>query len=752
MPIAAPLLSVVLLATWLVGIKVFMQRASDQKHRTYRIESFPSETDPDKLANWIHAITGTLRPGMLGYLRIGPVPAVVFEVRGSRDGITHLLRIPWQHEYIIDQLYSHIPGIRIVREDGYKSPVWQHAVEVGAAYSARTFDLEPERMWHTIRSTLTSCRGDEQVLMQWVVTPALPTELPEAGKAQSVYPTLTQRLTGKLEATRGEVDERRKKNAEPNMLAVLRIASYAKTDERAVHLLNDVSKAMASGRGRKARFTRRPLAREVDVIKRIMQAQTPFSFPIKLNLTELVSLIGWPVGSALVPGITASMSPQLAPSPLIPSTGRVIGVSNMYRQRRDIAVSYASAVRHEYVLGITGSGKTNMLADSALQDMDHDCGVFVFDAKTGDESLIYQVAQRIPSSRVQDVIYIDVSDDQFPVGFNFLDQGNTRSIIDEFSTLIFDNMFGDVNKAVTAPPLFYYMMNALAEVPGSTLIDLLTLITPTDTRTPAGAWRHYVADQVKNRNVKEYVNAFLQLTPVEQNNETRALRNRIWEFMVRPEIRYMLGQRTSSFNMRDVITSNKILLVKLNKSSGLLGTLLVKAIWDAAQAVTPDKPNFLYLDEFASFMNWPVDIEDILRLARSSKLGMTLAHQNLSQINPKLRAGVLANTATKVILRTSAADGGYIAPEFGGYVGREAFPILPRFEALAMIGTDTGYAPPVSLVTKKLGRPTGNMQAAIRLSRERYGRSRDVVEHELTNYLIPEQTSPPQRRPRISGD
>jgi hypothetical protein len=186
----------------------------------------------------------------------------------------------------------------------------------------------------------------------------------------------------------------------------------------------------------------------------------------------------------------------------------------------------------------------------------------------------------------------------------------------------------------------------------------------------------------------------------------------------------------------DVIAGNKILLVSLSGSrvgpttASLTGTLLVNAIWQAVRSVRPDKPNFLYLDEFGDFMNLPVDIESILDKSRSANLGMILAHQRLSHLTPSLRDGVMTNPATKVVFRTSAQNASFIAREFGGYVKDHDFMGLPPYEAIALVGVDGGIAPPVSMTTRPPGKLTGNAERVRNLSGSRYGRPIADVERE----------------------
>lgn len=718
----------------------------DRQRTIYRIEAFPLELDEAALTAWLRTLTGTLQPPVIS---LGPSPSIVFEAWGDGTGITFRLRVPSKHrEHVIGQLHSHLPGLHVREEPAYPPHDWQHAVELKLTHPGRSLDIDSgEALSTTMRTPLQQLGDHERVLMQWVVTPAIRSSPPAVPQAR---PTRGQRLSGGRYVERDELNERRKKLGEPNLLAALRIGANADTPGRAEQLVATVCQAVASARGAKASFVKR-LANPERVKQRCEAASTPYMFPIRLSLSEFAGLLGWKLGKDFVPGVAVTTTRRLPAHPLIPSTGRILGLSNMSGQRRVVAMSYDSAVRHSYVLGATGMGKTTMLANMMAQDMAHGYGVIVIEAK---DDLFQLVLERIPDDRLDDVIILDVNDTTHPVGFNIFDQGDNRTAIDELSILI-GTMYRDTSQSLTAPQMLYHLTHALAEVPGTTLMDLPVLMRPAPSNTAEWAWRDHIARQVTDPQIAAYVRAFVNADPREQDRQAGPLYNRIWEFVSRPEIRAILGQRTSSFKMRDVIAGNKILLVSLSgarvgtTTASLAGTLLVNAIWQAVRSVRPDKPNFLYLDEFGDFMNLPVDIESILDKSRSANLGMVLAHQRLSQLTPSLRDGVMTNPATKVVFRTSAQNASLIAREFGGYVKDHDFTGLPPYEAIAIVGVDGGIAPPVSIATRPPGESTGNAARVRGLSRSRYGRPIEDVERELTNYGVPER--PRRSRPKLSG-
>lgn len=732
-----------------MAAKAVKQWMLDHYRKTYRIESFPMELDEAEIAGWVHSITGTLRPRLFSF---GTSPTVVFEVWGDKNGIVHRIKVPLgDDEHIIGQLRGHVPGLRVIEESDFPKHSWKRAVEVGMTNKSRTLGIHsPEAMSTTMLASFRHLKNDERLLVQWVVTPALTNEVPQYNNTKTNQFRWESVVKGTLDANRDEVNDRRKKLEEPNLLAVLRVAADANTDTRAEHIIENVRKAIWSARGSKSYFNRRFVFQD-SLKRRISEAASPFTFPIQLSVSELVALLGWPVGKSIRPGVSVSMSRHLPPAAIIPSSGRVLGTANLAGSQRDIAMSYASAVRHIHCVGRIGVGKTTLLTNMIAQDMEQGFGVIVIESK---DDLFKHVLQRIPTSRLDDVIILDVNDANYPVGFNLFDQGNSRTAIDELCALV-DSMYKESSQSITAPKMLYHLTHALAEVPDTTFMDLPTLMTPSAATTPDGIWRDNIARQVKDAQVKDYLQAFFNMKPAEQDRLAAPLYNRIWEFTSRPEMRAILGQRTSSFKMRDVIKSNQILLVNLSgarvgvKTANLAGTFLVNSIWQAVRSLTPDKPNFLYLDEFADFMNFPIDIESILAKSRSARLGMILAHQNLAQISPQLREGVMANTATKIAFRTSARDAGLLAREFGRSVDEDDFVGLPQHEAIALVATDTGNAPPVTISTKQPGKSTGNAGKARYMSQSKYGRPMEDVERNLHERKVLNQQK--RNKPPRSG-
>lgn len=185
------------------------------------------------------------------------------------------------------------------------------------------------------------------------------------------------------------------------------------------------------------------------------------------------------------------------------------------------------------------------------------------------------------------------------------------------------------------------------------------------------------------------------------------LMDRIWQLNNRPSIRNIIGQSQSTIDLRDVIQGNKILLVNLGRATegkdtaGLLGSLLLNAVWSVVQAgaANPARPTMLYLDEFQDFINLPIAPADMFAQARSLGLAMTVAHQHLGQLTRELQDATQNNARSTVVFQTSADEARSFARQFGRSVTEEDFMNQRRFEVLMRLATSDGVSSPVTGVT-----------------------------------------------------
>lgn len=745
--LAIPILS---LGGFMMG-KFLDQKDRDRNRRTYKLY-FPADLDSDRATAFVRSLSGTL---IAKNHRLGGVPTLVLETWATQQGIEHKLKVPWTHaDHIVQQLRSLVPGIRVEPEDEWpERRRWTQSVEVGLRQSHRQLRIYNGADAATsILASLQPLEAGETVMVQWVVSPMTPERLPIHGEAKSTEQGILSLLTNG-NASRDEVNDRRDKLAEPNVLAVLRVGAIVPTKEsgqlskaRADHLVFRVRAAITGVRGPAAKFVKRFVSQQ-KLSDRIALASAPMVFPMQLSAPELTALLGWPIGNPFVTGLPAPMSKQL-PTPIsVPAVGRVIGRSTFPGNERPVALGYAEALQHLWLLGPTGSGKSVTLTNIVKQDMERGYGVIVMEPQG---TLIQGVIDVVPRERLNDVILLDVNDTDMPVGFNLLQQGNPHTVADELAAL-FEHLYE--SNGVWAKELFFFGLRTLASDDQSTFLDLVPLIMPTDADYE---WRRKLISNLRDTELREFWQRLDAQPPARRQTIAQPVLDRIWQLTARRELRNIIGQPQSSFLMDDVVRDNKILLVNLSKlpreSAGLMGTLIMNSVWHSVQSVRSDKPTFLHLDEFQRFVNLPIEPDDMLARARGLGLGMTLAHQHLEQLPNNVQQAVLNNAKSKVVFQTGAEDARIVAREFGTTVGQADFQNLARYETLARIMTPTGMSPPVTVATAAPPKSVGTGREVLYRARQTYGRPVAEVEQQIRarNVGAPGASEDGQR-PTIDG-
>lgn len=726
-----------------MAIKVLGGQAAGDGLQAFTL-SFPAPLDEQRVAAWLRSISGTLRSRSFS---LRAALALGFELLSDHHGLTYRIRVPEAHAtFVVGQLRSLVPGMRLTPADSPPAQTWTRAVEVGIKGSDLPFRIHSVADVATcILASVQGLGRDEAVLVQWVMTSAPPERPP------SRQPSRHRDRDGRIfhidGPDRDENQERKKKLAEPNLLAVLRVAAHAGSEDRADALIGRVRAALLSTSGPDTRFNRRFVS-DKRLSERIDQGAGAFNYPIQLSVPEAAALIAWPVGEPFVAGLPQTRSRHLPPTGAIARTGLIVADSNMPGAERPLAISVEDSNKHLHVVGPTGTGKTVLLRNLAAQAMAHGSAVVVLEGK-GD--LFRGVLDTVPDKRVDDVIVLDVNDTDFPVGFNILREGNPRAVVEELCAL-FERLYRETRNVWTREML-YHGLTTLATTPGGTFIDLPALLAPRT--SDEKAWREEVVTAVSDRELRDFWERFLDQPESSQMRMAQPVLDRVWQLNARPEIRNIIGQSQSSFSMRQVIEERKILLINLaglgQATAGLVGTLLMNALWGAVQSSSRRAQTHLLLDEFQDFLNLSIEPADMFAKARGFQLGILAAHQNLGQLQPDLRGAILANAHSKVVFQTAADDARVFAREFGRKVEDEDFMNLGRFEVLMKLAGADGMSQPVSGVARPPCDGTG-VAVTVRLqSRRKYGRPIEEVEEAIAARRKSTGPSPGKKRPNVGS-
>jgi CxxC-x17-CxxC domain-containing protein len=395
--------------------------------------------------------------------------------------------------------------------------------------------------------------------------------------------------------------------------------------------------------------------------------------------------------------------------------------------------------RHMYFIGKTGMGKSTVLENMIIQDIQDGKGVCVVDPH-GD--LVEKVINFVPSSRINDVIYFNPADLDFPIGFNVLEQvdSSQRHLVVSGLIGVFKKIWAD-SWGPRLEYVLHHAISALLEYPGATLLGVMRMLTDKN-------FRKRVIEKVSDPVVKAFwVDEYSKYPDRFQAEAIAPIQNKVGRFLSSALIRNILGQVRSSFNMRDIMDNQKILLLNLSKgrvgedNSALLGAMMITKIQLAAMSrvdtIEEERKDFyLYVDEFQNFAT--ESFANILSEARKYRLNLTIAHQYIEQVPEEITAAVFGNVGTIVNFRVGAADAEFLEKEFFPTFTQEDLVNLSKFEIYIKLMIDgvTSEAfsaktlPPVAMTEEFVD----IKNKIINITRERYAKPREVIEDRIIRW------------------
>lgn len=549
--------------------------------------------------------------------------------------------------------------------------------------------------------------------------------------------------TRQAEANKTLIEQVEKKIASPIAGATIRLAASAADATSASIILGDLEAAFnqfANTQGNRLVFKRLPVGGQASRVLEEFSFRLPDSSTLPLSLRELTTLYHFPPsGIESSPHLKQSRFTH-APAPLsLPQEGALIGINSYRGQETRVHLAPEDRLRHLYVIGQTGTGKTWFLMTQIMQDIINGEGCCFIDPHGND---IFKILAAIPPERYQDVIYFDPADLSRPFGLNFLEYDFSRPeqktfIVNEL-LMIFRRLYGDVPESM-GPAFEQYFRNAtqlVMEDPesGSTILDIARVLANAE-------FRRQKLAKCMNPVVSQFWREIATKAGGEASLENIVpyITNKFDDFTANDFIRPIVGQQESSFNFREVMDTKKILLINLSKgrlgekNANLLGLIIVGKLFMAAlsRADSPrvaHAPFYLYIDEF---QNVTTDsIPGILSEARKYKLSLTMAHQFLAQIDEKTRDAVFGNVGNMAVFRVGEEDAEFFAKQFA-----------PVFKALDFVNLEMGNAyvkmlskgvpqKPFDMKTTDLS-PMNDAQVddLIHLSSLTYGRDRATVEN-----------------------
>jgi len=374
-----------------------------------------------------------------------------------------------------------------------------------------------------------------------------------------------------------------------------------------------------------------------------------------------------------------------------------IGITNYRSTNQPFGIKDKDRLGHLYVIGKTGVGKSTLLKNMALSDIRRGNGLCIVDPH-GD--LCEGIVSQIPEQRKKDLIYFDATNLEHPIAFNPL-----KGVHPNYHHLVASGLVGTFKKIWSdswGPRMEYilrFTLLTLLCVPDATLLDIQPLLTNPDYRKRALSYvtvEHILAF---------WRNEFEAYSPKLRAEAISPILNKTGLFITSLPLRKIVGQKTSSFRLQQVLDSGKILIVNLSKGEigedacSLLGSMLITAIQLAAmhRASIPEeqrRPFYLYIDEVHSFIS--LAFAEILSEARKYKLSLFMAHQYVEQLDERIRAAVFGNVGTLISFRVGATDAEYLAKEFFPVFTEDDLVNLPRYSMYLKLMIDGASSLPFS--------------------------------------------------------
>ena len=417
------------------------------------------------------------------------------------------------------------------------------------------------------------------------------------------------------------------------------------------------------------------------------------------------------------------------------------GLTSFRNQKVKFGIKRDDRRRHFYTIGKTGMGKSNLMENMAIQDIQNGNGIAYVDPHgEGAEKLL----DYIPKERIKDVIFFNPADLDFPIAFNVMEKVDFRyrHLVAGGLMAVFKKVWPDVWSA----RMEYILSNAilaLLEYPDSTLLGVNRMLSDPE-------YRARVVGQVKDPIVKAFWSVeFARYSQKYETEATAAIQNKVGQFVSNALIRNVIVQVESTVNMRKIMDEGKILILDLSKgrigedNSRLLGALLITKIQLAAMSRV-DIPEaerhdfYLYVDEFQNFAT--ESFASILSEARKYRLNLIVGHQYITQMDEIVRDAVFGNVGTMAVFRVGAEDAEFLEREFSPEFTAEDLVNLSKYNIYLKLMIDGVASHPFSAGTLAPPIPLtdSNRDAIIEASRQRYGVGKQMVEKDISDWSVDE--------------
>lgn len=527
---------------------------------------------------------------------------------------------------------------------------------------------------------------------------------------------------------------------------VIRIVASAPSQKRADDILSNLETPFSqfdSPRGNHLIFERVGSWSLSNFLRDFILRASDDSIELPLSLAEITAMFHFTAERVTTSRELKRSHVKQAPAPVEMShDGIVIGENRYGATASPVHFASEDRLRHCYVIGQTGTGKTHAIKNMIVQDILNGEGVAFIDPHGND---IEDVLASVPPERMKDVIYFDPAHTDRPMGLNMLEYDRTKP---EMKTFVVDEVYGIFRKLYSdipdafGPMFEQYYRNAtqlVVEDPdsGSTLMEIPRVLAD-------AKFRRMKLAHCKNPVVINFWTKIAEAAGGEASleNVVPYISSKTDVFLANDIMRPIVAQQKSAFDFRDIMDNKKIFLANLSKgrlgerNTSLLGLVLVSKFLQAAFSRVDAHggatlPTFyLYIDEFQNFAT--PSISTILSEARKYRLSLTIAHQFIAQLDEKIRDAVVGNVGSKLAFRVGATDAEFLAKQFYPVFTAPDLENLPNRNACVSMLANGVPARPFTLQTLPgYHKDFSHIDEMKQLSYRTYGRDREEVEEEI---------------------
>ena len=683
-------------------------------------------------------------------------PAISFEIVAKQEDIRFYIWTPKSFQDLIEkQIHGAYPDAEITEVSEYnifpenaKVAYKSLQLKKDNFYPVKTFRDLPTDPLAALTSALAKMGEGEAAAIQILISPAES----EWQKAGSGFVSSTKKQESDPEKAKFAVPAKtleavENKVSKPGFETSIRIVCVSPDEASANAHLTNIMSAFQQFSGDLNGFTSRKIRRKGAFVEDFLYRYHPLyhlwgNRVSVLNSEELATIFHFPNKLITTPHIHWLYAKR-APAPQeIPTEGTFLGTSTYRGIKRSVYISDKDRMQHMYVVGKTGTGKSEFLKDLVMQDIKKGDGVCFIDPH-GDA--VEELLLLIPPERAEDVIYFNPSDTERPMGLNLL-EARTEDEKHFAATAVINMMYKlfDPYKTGIVGPRFEHavrnaMLTAMSE-DGSTFVEVMRILT--DSR-----FVQELLPKVTDPIVRRYwTDQIAQTADFHKSEVLDYITSKFGRFVTNKMIRNIIGQSQSSFSFRDVMDRGKILFINLSKgtigeeNSSFLGLVLVPRILMAAMSRTDipkeeRRPFYLYVDEFQNFAT--PDFAVILSEARKYSLALCVANQFIGQVEEEVKNAVFGNVGTIISYRIGVTDANYLQHEFTPVFAEDDLLNVEKYHVFIKTIVKNEPVPPFSMdlfkdIPKIKAMENPKVAGIIKeMSRLKYGRDAKLIESEI---------------------